>query len=463
MRKSKQKKPRFDGSYARSKKKDRPFRVKLIAGEVPREEKGREDIVLENKTYKYTISRFSSSPDAKKEYLRQIKEIKNKISILENTFSPKEAYLIARDIGLVQNIKALKSKYRMGYYRTRLERKHKNPAMIPTPADNKLEDYEIVSKHKLCTIDDLSHGRRVIRARRQNLKSPDDGIFRPRIGGVDVPVWRSEGVYLQPGAFLLAQDYKRVKVVFDPKKPKTKHRYLGVELEFCCKLKKEALAIKIQEAGLSAYCELKQDQSLRPKEGEYGHELALLAPEKKMLTVVRKVCRLLEKEGAVTKDRRCGMHVHIDVRHRDKDTVFSNLVACQRILMLMNSKKRRDGEFCKRVKSRRFPKRFDGGYRERYKTINASSYYRHKTIEVRVHDGTVDYKDISNWLKLLIKIANYKERVSRPIFGIKKLGEVFSLDNKTKEYVKDKINYWRVNREQSTQLIGISTLVNRVN
>jgi len=113
---------------------------------------------------------------------------------------------------------------------------------------------------------------------------------------------------------------------------------------------------------------------------------------------------------------------------RDKELVYNNLVACQDLFMDMTPPSRRNSEFCKRVGSKLFPKQFTGERHERYKTINAASFYRHKTIEVRTHEGTVDPDEIIKWVSLLIKIANYKKKLKRNIVSVKKVVDIFKIN-----------------------------------
>lgn len=43
----------------------------------------------------------------------------------------------------------------------------------------------------------------------------------------------------------------------------------------------------------------------------------------------------------------------------------------------------------------------------RYSAYNFDAYNTHKTIECRLHAGSIDYTEISNWVKLHLAIVDY--------------------------------------------------------
>jgi len=231
--------------------------------------------------------------------------------------------------------------------------------------------------------------------------------------------------------------------LFLDKKPKSMRKHVGVEIEFCAPITSRVLGNKLYKAGVLKYCTWKLDRSLRPDVGEIGHELCILATEGRILGILKKVCGVLEKAGAVAEKRRCGLHVHLDMRNRDKEKVYNNLLSCQKLLLDMTAPNRRDTEFCKKVTSRQFPRGFYGNRTERYKTINAASYYIRKTIEVRLHEGTVDVNQIVNWTRMLIKIANHKGNVKNSIPRVNKLVDTFGLSKSDDTYIRDRINHWK--------------------
>lgn len=253
------------------------------------------------------------------------------------------------------------------------------------------------------------------------------------------------GVFENKGSILALLKNKRYTDFGRDKKPKTFNRHVGIEIEFCSSTNKDKLADALLEQDILKYCTWHDDQSLRPQPGEIRHELCLLVLETEVALVLRKLQLVFDKIEAKTEDRRCGLHVHFDMRKRDKDLVYNNLVACQKWLFKMVAPERRNGEFSQRVGSRRFPTYFRGDREERYKSINAAAFYRHKTLEIRVHEGTTDMGEVINWIKFLLKIVNYRPKLGKAISSLRGLTRTFKLNKSLDSYVKDRINYWRVN------------------
>lgn len=268
------------------------------------------------------------------------------------------------------------------------------------------------------------------------LKEYETEVFGSRFG--------KSIVYSKPGQIHSICLKRKVKELYLEKVPEKNNRYVGLELEFCAPIKELDFAIKLWKAGVHKYAQIKKDGSLRPKFNEFGYELAFLFPENHYKKYLRQVCKILKEVGARADDRRCGLHVHLDMRRRKKDIVYNNLVACQNILFKFLDPARRDNEFCRTVESRNFPKKFTNEREERYKTINAASYYKYKTLEVRMHEGSVNYNEIANWMALLIKISNHKIRIKSDINELTILKKRFRIDNRMNEFFQDKTCFWQL-------------------
>jgi len=256
--------------------------------------------------------------------------------------------------------------------------------------------------------------------------------------------WNKGHIFSKPGQIYKQYLKKKTANLYKTKIPEKPNKYIGVELEFCAPIAELDFAVKLWKSGVDTFTQIKEDRSLRPKPGETGYELALLFPERHYKRHLRKICKILAEVGAKGEDRRCGLHVHLDMRRRKKEIVYNNLIACQGILTKFLDPKRTNNEFCRLVKSRAFPTQFDGSREERYKTINAASYYKYKTLEVRMHEGSVNFTDISNWIDLLVKIANHKVRIKPDIKELTVLKKRFKLDNKMRGFFQDKTCYWQL-------------------
>lgn len=254
------------------------------------------------------------------------------------------------------------------------------------------------------------------------------------------------GVHRQPSFYLnYVLDYKGLSV-FTEKKPKTNNNHVGVELEFISKVDENVLGSELTSKGLFKYCNLKDDGSIKPNnEYPYRHELCIVAEETEIEKVVQRVCQVLKKVGCSV-NKTCGMHVHLDMRNRVKEVAFSNLVASQYFLYSMNPASRNavvNGmRYCSPVKNRMFSPNMD-----RYHGINGAAYNRHRTIEVRIHAGTVDFKKITNWISILLKIVDKPVAVKRAPGGLISFVRNFDLTMEQCEYMVERITKFANNSD----------------
>lgn len=260
-------------------------------------------------------------------------------------------------------------------------------------------------------------------------------------------------VFAKDGEILRLYVEKNIKTLYVDKVPTEPRKYIGIELEFCAPIKENNFALKLFKKGIHKFAQLKADGSLRPHEGEIGYELAILLEESNYKKRLKQITTVLAEVGAVAKDRRAGLHVHLDMRKRDKDLVYNNLVACQYALLSIVDPKRYNNEFCRVVESRKFPTEFTGQREERYRTINAAAFYKYKTLEVRIHEGSVDYTQISNWVDVLIRIANYNKKMKSDVTKISMLGKRIELDKKLYSYLQDRSCFWQVRNEDHTRVM----------
>ena len=176
------------------------------------------------------------------------------------------------------------------------------------------------------------------------------------------------------------------------------------------------LSMLLKEADIPNV-QVKGDSSVSsPDDGKYFEvEIALLfeRTDKKPL---RRLCRLLQKLNA-TANRTCGLHVHLDCRDlatettvtysssgyayqgapaivRERGEKINNVLP---LMLKMVSKSRRNNSYCRPVMS------------DQRSAINLGAFERHKTIEVRLHQGTVQYSKIANWVELLFRASRAKQ------------------------------------------------------
>lgn len=254
-------------------------------------------------------------------------------------------------------------------------------------------------------------------------------------------------VFTDEGSILKAHVQKNMQMLLNGKAPTLPRRYVGIELEFCAPIKEEQLAVKLFQSGIHKFGQLKQDGSLRPQGKESSFELALLLEESNYKIGLKSVTKLLHDVKAVAKDRRCGLHVHIDMRRRNKELVFNNLVACQYALLAVVDPKRYNNEFCRVVSGRKFPTEFTGDRIERYKTINAAAYYKYRTLEIRMHEGSVSFDEISHWVDLLLKVSNYPKFLKNDVTKLPVLKTRLKLKKKLYNYALERSCSWQIQNE----------------
>jgi hypothetical protein len=433
---------------------------------IPSKMKKKETVLVDGRANRYSVTITSEEFDRETSVLiwKQIEQFKSEIKQIYKQFGKTEAKKLIATLKYRDKISALRGyllhfKLKFNVKRKNLEvSKHYNVDIF-----NWKNDYDYKRTYNVTLFMMKSQICQQISSQRHDFRTVrylDKNAIRNFFGeGKDLRTRRVGLVRLEPGQILKAYDTKQLSEFFEDKTPKENKNYIGVELEFCAEYDNITLGKLLKEKGLDKYCKWSDDRSLRPKEKEQRHELAILIKESQINTILKQICNVVSKSGAQVEDRRCGLHVHLDARNRDREIVYNNLVACQDLFMEMSPPSRRDSEFCRRVDSKRFPKEFTGDRIERYKTINAAAFYRHKTIEVRTHEGTVNPQDVVNWVKLLVKIANYNKKIVKSVQTVKKLVDTFKIHANIERYVLDKINYWRINNEEQRPSIGIDQLL----
>lgn len=237
---------------------------------------------------------------------------------------------------------------------------------------------------------------------------PKERLWRTKLAVRDYQL--IGGTFLTPGRILGMAERKKIDRVYEDKKPKTRGIHVGVEIEFVCKLPKADIASLLYRADLADYVTLVEDNSLRTSsEEDYAHEVCILAPETEMAHVLERACTVLRDAGGYV-NRSCGLHVHLDMRSRVAPAAFTRLIKGLGVLYQVVPYERVFNKHCKRNPTDMpfEPKEFKKGTitEERYWAINPHSFTRHKTIEVRMHSGTISPVKIWRWIQLLTLIVD---------------------------------------------------------
>lgn len=234
-----------------------------------------------------------------------------------------------------------------------------------------------------------------------------------------MPVQKVGGVYMKQNSLLKAYEEMMKKTLETDKKPiDAKATYVGIEIEFIYSGKYDALKRLLIEKKLHKYVCLKEDGSLRPchnTNGYRGKELTLICKSGEVQNVLERLDQVFvnpEIDGFA--NRSCGLHVHLDVRNRDAELVYKNLVRVQNILRGSQPVGRINNIHCKPNVSDKLNKEYqDENRNDRYWVVNGQSYGKHKSIEIRIHEGTTNCEDIYNWAAFLDAIASHTKEIPK--------------------------------------------------
>ncbi len=142
---------------------------------------------------------------------------------------------------------------------------------------------------------------------------------------------------------------------------------------------------------------VKDDASLHDDDG-ISCEITVLFNSANGYNTLSKVLEILNDAECYV-NRTCGLHVHLDVRHLDKKHVRiigQRLGRSLPILRYIVDKTRTNDSSYNKLKVSRFSR-----YGERQCAINLQSWFKFKTIEVRLHGGSTNFNKIKNWIELL--------------------------------------------------------------
>lgn len=188
----------------------------------------------------------------------------------------------------------------------------------------------------------------------------------------------------------------------EAKRPKTKSHHIGIEIEFYSKSDRDDIIMDLGEAGLLKKVSIGYDGSL---DGDNGHEIRILDTERGIFKTLEEVCMILKKHKARV-NRDCGLHVHLDMRNRDGNAIFEKFLKIQTLMHGLVKRQRIGNSYC-----------LPATPNEKLSKYRAFHLHeRYKTLEVRLHHGSVDYNEISNWVRFLVKMVkhNIKKKVHKP-------------------------------------------------
>jgi uncharacterized protein YbcC (UPF0753/DUF2309 family) len=76
---------------------------------------------------------------------------------------------------------------------------------------------------------------------------------------------------------------------------------------------------------------------------------------------------------------------------------------------------------------------------DRRYAINVQAFNEHKTIEVRMHQGTLNPDELIPWIKLLLKVTNYHTPVQSSVNTLKQAKKQFDIDEQLEHSLQERI------------------------
>jgi len=229
-------------------------------------------------------------------------------------------------------------------------------------------------------------------------------------------------------------------------------RRFGVEIEFFG-ISRDAAHRAISASGISlssGYGHNRNSWNLKSDGSVTGSGLELVSPPlsgEAGLEQVKTVLRVLRQAGARV-DRTCGLHVHHEVRDLGAVGVVRfarSWAANQELIDWLVAPSRRDNHgYCRRLDSTDLGRM--AGVRagadsipcaDRYRVVNVSSFSRYGTVEVRQHQGTLEFRKVEAWVKLgqaMLDACLEGETVG-PQTGIRGLCQAVSMDEDASAYL----------------------------
>ncbi len=240
------------------------------------------------------------------------------------------------------------------------------------------------------------------------------------------------GVFERPNTIIPLGERLTSNNPLATKTPRHKNKnYIGIELEFNTLpgSSRAKIADALKAAGLARYVDVTED-------GSCGWEVRVLLLEDDFASNLTKICNVLAGMGFKTNEK-CGTHVHFDMRNRDVSVVYENLFKTQKFLRKFVTRNRKYNSFCKMNKATTFDKQLS--LHDRYYSINAQSYERHETLEVRMHQGTLVASELIPWINFLTKIVSYKKVVDKSINTLKQAKAQFDIDEKLTGHLEERL------------------------
>jgi len=213
------------------------------------------------------------------------------------------------------------------------------------------------------------------------------------------------GVHTKPNVYGEIYDRSLVDLIRADKKPSDPNKnYLGIEIE--CLVREDAnLEELFVKERLHKNVQVTGDSSIDVcSDSHKAVELRVLTTEDELESVMMRIGRVLRnKKVDAYANRSCGLHVHLDMRNRDHIVSYQRLFNVQSLLRKSQPAGRQLSSYCKPNTQPTF-KECERRDNERYSVINTNAFKKLGTLEVRIHEGTVNTVSMINWCKFLVGV-----------------------------------------------------------
>ena len=211
-------------------------------------------------------------------------------------------------------------------------------------------------------------------------------------------------------------------------------RFISAEIEVAgCKKKK----LRVVDEMISKYYGVVKPDGSLPMGGFEINTAP--ANGDKWIEQITDICKALETQEAFV-NTNCGLHVHIDARDMDYLDLRRLALLYAKVeneLYLLCDDNRKKNHFCKPCGPyyEKFLKNIEKGTKAsrariiegvirgeaptydysqphlegRYHGLNLHAYWAHKTVECRIHQGSLDPKDITRWGMLWASLLDYTQ------------------------------------------------------
>lgn len=267
---------------------------------------------------------------------------------------------------------------------------------------------------------------------RRNKQENQRGVTYTRpLSGLPFDAEMNGKVHSKGSFFLDMQRHIKEEGLIRPRY-KSKDNYVGVELECMTDASHDELKKALKLEGLHLHTRVEHDGSIEEHHGKCGCEIKVLGTENEIKDILTRVCAVLQDNGGEVNNS-CGLHVHLDMRHRDAELCYKKLFNSLEFVHRMMPSHRQNG-YNKMNEYGTLKESIAHEARQTY--LNAHALEKHNTLEMRCHEASIDADEIMDWinfLKIIIDTFPKTKHQSLPTF----LNKIES--EEIKSYVQNRV------------------------